>query len=473
MAKNDAIINNGKMGGNLVGKPHKNKSGEDVGGIKAIVTDANNQPVELEGGEVIINKAASKKYWKELSKINQSAGNGVAINQPIDPHDEDPLEYEQGGKIEFNTNKIPNKWILDYAEKIKSDHPELWKLGGNIFGNEAFLNLKRVSKRGYWLDDEKWMYIKWRSYVARHKSDFRIAGVIAMLKWVDKVDKGWVYMKQLIETEKQKSIKKGWQKKPPSFNLPTKVISPKVVTATKLAKGGAMPTRDGYSVGDGGFYNGKTRVPIEITAIKGKNVYFEDGSGKIKRSEKKNFDRLYEAVITKKQNIKKVSVKNLPTGVYIDTSQTTQSKDEILKMYSNQGYKAIGGGSLLSGYFKKYNKAHDIYIIVGKIPYPPSTGLSGDHLGDKEVAVQNYVPMEYADLVITSIDSVLKAPEPQPTIPLPIKVNDVKINYYDVMVSYLKENYEEVTVIPAVKIGEAILKRFTVVCKKNEICEGY
>ena len=214
MIKKTSITNNGKKGGNLVGKPHKNESGKDVGGIKAVVTDANNQPVELEGGEVIINKAASKKYWRELSKINQSEGNGVPINAPIDPIDEDPTEYEKGGKIEFNANKIPNKWILNYAEKIKSEHPEIWKLGGNIFGNEAFENLKRVAKRGYWLDEERWMYIKWQSYVARHKKDFRIAGVVAMLKWVDKVDKGWSYMKQLIESEIQKkSKKKGFTKK--------------------------------------------------------------------------------------------------------------------------------------------------------------------------------------------------------------------------------------------------------------------
>lgn len=201
--------NDGKRGGNLLGKPHDDTQGRPVGGIKAVVTDNNNQPVELEGGEVIINKAASKKHWKELSRINQSAGNGVPIGPPVDPHESDPDEYKKGGKIEFNPNKVPNKWILKYAENIKANHKNVWDLGGNIFGNEAFTNLKRVADRGYWLDSEKWMMIKWRSYVARHKKDFRIAGVIAMLKWVDKVDKGWPYMKQLIEAEiKKRSNKK-------------------------------------------------------------------------------------------------------------------------------------------------------------------------------------------------------------------------------------------------------------------------
>jgi hypothetical protein len=199
MGKNET--NNGKKGGLLKGKPHYDKNGKPLGGIKAIVTDTNT-PVELEGGEVIINKEASKKYWRELSKINQSAGNGVPIKNPNGSFDEDPEEYKDGGNvIQFNPNHTPSKIILNYAKKIKSDYPKVWDKGGNIFGNEAFNNLNRVSERGYWLDSEKWMYIKWRSYVARHKQDFRINGVVAMLKWVDKVDRGWSYMKDLIESE--------------------------------------------------------------------------------------------------------------------------------------------------------------------------------------------------------------------------------------------------------------------------------
>jgi hypothetical protein len=202
MRKNET--SNGKKGGLLKGKPHYDKNGKPLGGIKAIVTDTNT-PVELEGGEVIINKHASKKYWRELSKINQSAGNGVPIHNPNGNEDEDPEEYRDGGRIiDFNPNHLPNKRILTYAKKIKSQYPKVWDIGGNIFGNEAFKNLQRVSERGYWLESEKWMYIKWRSFVARHTHDFRIKGVIAMLKWVDKVDKGWEYMKDLIEAEIEK-----------------------------------------------------------------------------------------------------------------------------------------------------------------------------------------------------------------------------------------------------------------------------
>ena len=61
-----------KKGGLFVGKSH------DEGGIPAIVTDTG-QPIEVESGEAIINKKATALHWEELSKINQSAGNGVPI----------------------------------------------------------------------------------------------------------------------------------------------------------------------------------------------------------------------------------------------------------------------------------------------------------------------------------------------------------------------------------------------------------
>jgi antirestriction protein len=79
--------NNGLKGGNLVGNSHKK------GGIKAKVVDTG-QLVELEGGEVIINKKASEKHHKELSKINQSAGNGVPILPP-----NKASKMKRGGKI--------------------------------------------------------------------------------------------------------------------------------------------------------------------------------------------------------------------------------------------------------------------------------------------------------------------------------------------------------------------------------------
>lgn len=73
---------NGKKGGLLKGNSHAN------GGIKAVVTDDGNRPVELEGEEAIVNKKSmrdQKRYRVEgtprqiVSAINSLNGNGVVI----------------------------------------------------------------------------------------------------------------------------------------------------------------------------------------------------------------------------------------------------------------------------------------------------------------------------------------------------------------------------------------------------------
>lgn len=101
-------------------------------------------------------------------------------------------------KIKFNPKHLPSKEVYAFAKTVKEKYPAVWRKGGNIFGNEAFKNLERVIKRGYWLQSEEWMYVKWRGYVARHKQDFRLAGVVAMLKWIDTVEKGLPYMRRLV-----------------------------------------------------------------------------------------------------------------------------------------------------------------------------------------------------------------------------------------------------------------------------------
>ena len=101
---------NGKKGGLFVGKSHAK------GGIPAIVVDTG-QPIEVEGGEVIINKEASKKYWKELSEINQSAGNGVAIPPPME-FSADVERYKDGGKVTMSAVKQGTEIEMEHAKTI-------------------------------------------------------------------------------------------------------------------------------------------------------------------------------------------------------------------------------------------------------------------------------------------------------------------------------------------------------------------
>jgi hypothetical protein len=342
--------NNGKKGGLLKGKPHYDKNGKPLGGIKAVVTDSGQQ-VELEGGEVIINKEASKKHWKELSRINQSAGGGVPILPPDDADtDVDSEEFEKGGKIDFNPNKVPSKKIYNYAKKIKEKYPKVWDMGGNIFGNEAYKNLERALKRGYWLDSEDWMFKKWQSFNARHSGDIRIAGIIANLKWLNVVDKGWQYMTNLIEEEIEKKY-----------------------GDDKMAKGGVVTYRDKYNkkydyekgtshdLDEIADDTGKSKKGLQQIYNKGIGAYKTNPQSvrpNVKSKEQWAMGRVYSAVMGGKAS--KVDAKELKMGRGGNTNQkitcencgwTWNTKDsaEFDKYvchncgFDNSGFYAKGG----------------------------------------------------------------------------------------------------------------------------------
>ena len=79
------------------------------GGIPAVVTDTG-QKIEVEGREAILSREATIKFWKELSAINQSAGNGVPIPPPsgVEAVHE---AFEAGGKLsETDKKRIYKKW---------------------------------------------------------------------------------------------------------------------------------------------------------------------------------------------------------------------------------------------------------------------------------------------------------------------------------------------------------------------------
>ncbi len=199
---------NGSNGGLLVGKTDK-ENGE---GILAEVLPSK-KPVILGGAEVIINENSVKSKKKHvfdgkvktnveiLSDINQEGG-GVAI--PVEHVAIANEGYEKGGPvpvIDFNPNDIPSKWMVGFAKELKSNNPEIWNMAGGGSADDMFEKLCVVVKRGYWLNSEEPLYIKWKTYAVRHKKDFRTAGVVAMLKWLSKVDKGWSYMKKTIQDQ--------------------------------------------------------------------------------------------------------------------------------------------------------------------------------------------------------------------------------------------------------------------------------
>ncbi len=203
----------GKKGGLFVGKSH------DKGGIPAIVVDTG-QPIEVEGGEAIINKEATKKFWKELSEINQSAGDGNPIPPPQGFSD-DVSKYNNGGKIsklalaegtkhelehtdtiaKFKKQGVSEKEI---ARQIALDHlkenPNYYKIlrkiklskGGEIVcrkcswswlekdgGNDMYVCHKcgfdneNFYKKGGAIENKKEVYDEWKSLVNMSSSELK------------------------------------------------------------------------------------------------------------------------------------------------------------------------------------------------------------------------------------------------------------------------------------------------------------
>lgn len=150
--KNSVLHNSGSSGGMLVGNRHSE------GGIKAI-NKSNNQPIEMEGGEVVITRNAvsdDKKREFEgemltnrqiLSRINSSGG-GVSFEDGGDvPHacSCSGKEYKYGGKVMKDyhivnyingDNKTKRSVLENYYNSIKEDSS--FANGGFIDGVESF-----------------------------------------------------------------------------------------------------------------------------------------------------------------------------------------------------------------------------------------------------------------------------------------------------------------------------------------------
>jgi len=102
--------NDGKKGGFLKGKPHSK------GGIKAVVTDSN-QPVELEGDEVILNKKSMSD-----SKVYTVTGTPKEIASAVNSIDDNGVKFDEGAELTDTT----------------TGETQIMKEGGDLFGDEVY-----------------------------------------------------------------------------------------------------------------------------------------------------------------------------------------------------------------------------------------------------------------------------------------------------------------------------------------------
>lgn len=110
-----------------------------------------------------------------------------------------PTDFPTKGddlKISLRNSQYP-QFDRAWAERLKSEHPEIWRAGGNIRGNTAFLLWGRAREGSETEAVLAWIRER-EAWAARHFEDFRLAGVVAQIKWGVIGSRGEAYMKNLI-----------------------------------------------------------------------------------------------------------------------------------------------------------------------------------------------------------------------------------------------------------------------------------
>lgn len=119
--------------------------------------------------------------------------------------DEDPTNFPADGDDETVSlgNSQWDVFDVQFAEMIKLEYPQIWRRGGNVKGNEQYRKLKPIAEGGGGVDtrsEEEAVRLR-EAWGARHFEDFRLAGVVAQMKWLVVGSRGERYMKDLIIDE--------------------------------------------------------------------------------------------------------------------------------------------------------------------------------------------------------------------------------------------------------------------------------
>lgn len=103
-------------------------------------------------------------------------------------------------------NSQYDQFPLAEAEKLRTEYPQIWRRGGNILGNTQYQRLKKVHEQMGEVKtptDEKAVRLR-EAWSARHFKDFRLAGVVAQIKWLMVGSRGLSFMRKVISDEKKR-----------------------------------------------------------------------------------------------------------------------------------------------------------------------------------------------------------------------------------------------------------------------------
>jgi len=228
----------GKFDVDLLPKDHpmakKDKMKEEDKEEKATLTIGEEQILMIK--EIIAGlRSAVEMHGKQADMLEQMLEGKQPEEETAYDDDEEPEEEKYGKdedekedkyltkktdfpqkgddlKISFR-NSNHKMFPLGYAKRIKEEYPEIWRKGGNIKGNAQFSILSKIQEEENGVPKTKSQEdaIKLReAWAARHKEDFRLAGVVAQMKWLVIGSRGLSHMKEVINEEIDKQENKNF-----------------------------------------------------------------------------------------------------------------------------------------------------------------------------------------------------------------------------------------------------------------------
>ena len=127
--------------------------------------------------------------------------------------DKDPTNFPNDGDDQQVAlrNSEYERFPHDEAQDLKDNWPEIWDRGGNILGNKQYNRLKPIAERESSIAETRTEELAIRTreaWAARHLKDFRLAGVVAQIKWLVVGSRGLSHMRKVISAEKKRLTEK-------------------------------------------------------------------------------------------------------------------------------------------------------------------------------------------------------------------------------------------------------------------------
>ena len=129
--------------------------------------------------------------------------------------DRDPSNFPNDGDNQEVAlrNSDFDRFPHEEAQDLKDNFPDIWNRGGNILGNKQFNRLKPIAERSSSIAKTRTEELAIRTreaWAARHFKDFRLAGVVAQIKWLVVGSRGLSHMRSVISAEKKRLAEKGY-----------------------------------------------------------------------------------------------------------------------------------------------------------------------------------------------------------------------------------------------------------------------